>query len=105
MKVSVKFLEHTNSVFVNRKFEKWNCLSCSLVINYIYEKEIRASKSLLTWDILLFLRFIIAVQKDEFKVLWLFLYFQNALVSLTKKLEQQRESFKSELSETLKEFW
>lgn len=48
MKVSVKFLEHTNSVFVNRKFEKWNCLSCSLVINYIYEKEIRASKSLLT---------------------------------------------------------
>lgn len=74
-------------------------------MNYIYEREICAYGSLLTWDILLFLRFIVAVQKDELKVLWLFLPFQNALVSLAKKLEQQRKSSKSERSETLKEYW
>lgn len=73
-------------------------------MNYIYEREICAYGSLLTWDILLF-HFIVAVQKDELKVLWLFLLFQNALVSLAKKLEQQRKSSKSERSETLKEYW
>lgn len=56
-------------------------------------------------DKYLFLRFIIAVKKDELKVLWLLLPLQNALVYFAKKLQQHRESSKSELSETLKGFW
>lgn len=56
-------------------------------------------------DKYIFLRVVIAVKKDEFRILWLLLPLQNALIYFSKKLQQHRKSHKSELSETLKGFW